>query len=232
MLLVSLLAAAALAAPLAGPGEPSWTAPLPPPVQVLRGFDPPAVRWSSGHRGVDLSAPVNAVVRSAGDGRIAYAARLAGRGVVVVVHGELRTTYEPVTASVGVGQQVAAGDSIGVLAAGHDPSRGASGVLHWGLRRGETYLDPMALLRTKRPVRLLPRWRSRSNGTSLHAQPGPAPPGSYPSAGRPDGRPVGNASSVVPRSSPPPGRSIPVAPVLALAAAALGARSTGRFRWQ
>jgi hypothetical protein len=49
---------------------------------------------------------------------------------------------------------VARGSPIGVLTAGHAGCP-VDACLHWGLRRGETYLDPLALLRPPR-VRLLP----------------------------------------------------------------------------
>jgi murein DD-endopeptidase MepM/ murein hydrolase activator NlpD len=74
---------------------------------------------------------------------------------VSIDHGDgLRTTYEPVDPSVGAGQHVARGSPLGTLSPGHAGCP-ASACLHWGLRRGETYLDPMALLRPPR-VRLLP----------------------------------------------------------------------------
>ena len=63
--------------------------------------------------------------------------------MVVVSHGDIRTTLEPVTGSVPVGRGVAAGDVVGVLEAGHACGTGSS-CLHWGLRRGEEYLDPLA----------------------------------------------------------------------------------------
>jgi murein DD-endopeptidase MepM/ murein hydrolase activator NlpD len=75
--------------------------------------------------------------------------------VVSVDHaGGLRTTYEPVEASVGAGASVARGSPIGTLTAGHGGCPVAA-CLHWGLRRGEAYLDPMLLLRPPR-IRLLP----------------------------------------------------------------------------
>jgi murein DD-endopeptidase MepM/ murein hydrolase activator NlpD len=73
---------------------------------------------------------------------------------VVVVHGSLRTTYEPVQATVRRGVRVAAGERIGLLQAGH-PGCSEKACLHWGLLRGETYLDPLSRL-GERPVRLLP----------------------------------------------------------------------------
>ena len=152
---------------------PAWTAPLPVPIVVLRAFDPPLLRWRPGHRGVDLAAQTGATVGAAGAGVVSFAGPLAGRGVVVVIHGSLRTTYEPVTPSVAVGARVFAGDPIGVLQAGHDPSRPSRGVLHWGLLRGEVYLDPMSLLAAARPVRLLPIWGAdNERALTLEGQPG------------------------------------------------------------
>ncbi|MEV0899011.1 M23 family metallopeptidase [Actinoplanes sp. NPDC049802] len=122
---------------------------------VLRRFDPPPQPWLAGHRGVDLAAPAGAVVRSAGAGVVVYAQRLAGRGVISVSHSDgLRTTYEPVTATVTSGEPVAAGQPIGALEPGH-PGCPRTACLHWGLRRGDHYLDPLTLLGLGR-VRLLP----------------------------------------------------------------------------
>jgi murein DD-endopeptidase MepM/ murein hydrolase activator NlpD len=127
------------------------------PVVVVRPFAPPPMAWLPGHRGVDLAAERGDVVRAAGAGTVTVAGEIAGRGVVVVSHADgLRTTYEPVTAAVAVGQAVAAGDEIGTLAAGAAHCGGAVPCLHWGLRRGRDYLDPMLLLEPLRPVLLPP----------------------------------------------------------------------------
>jgi murein DD-endopeptidase MepM/ murein hydrolase activator NlpD len=75
--------------------------------------------------------------------------------VVSVDHaGGLRTTYEPVQPVVAAGQVIARGSPLGDVVAGHDGCP-AEACLHWGLRRGAAYLDPLALLRPPR-VRLLP----------------------------------------------------------------------------
>src|SRR6266511_2423128 len=66
----------------------------------------------------------------------------------------LRTTYEPVLPTVRAGQRVGAGDQLGALDTGH-PGCPVTVCLHWGLRIGETYLDPLSLLGRGR-VRLLP----------------------------------------------------------------------------
>src|SRR5206468_4509956 len=154
-----------------GPGAPAVRAgpgPVPPvsPVAayrwpldgtpaVVRPFVPPPLPWLPGHRGVDLAAVAGATVRAAGAGVVHFAGPVAGRGVVSVDHaGGLRTTYEPVRPLVRAGQPVRAGDPIGVLMAGHAGCPVAA-CLHWGLRRDETYLDPLSLLGVGR-VRLLP----------------------------------------------------------------------------
>jgi murein DD-endopeptidase MepM/ murein hydrolase activator NlpD len=122
---------------------------------VLARFRPPPQRWAAGHRGVDLAAAPGDTVLAAGAGVVTFAGPLAGRGVVTVRHGSLRTTYEPVTATVAVGDQVRAGAPIGTLAAGVSHCGGVPSCLHWGLRRGADYLDPLVLIGLARPI-LLP----------------------------------------------------------------------------
>ncbi|MEU3055468.1 murein hydrolase activator EnvC family protein [Streptomyces griseus] len=142
-------------------GGRSW--PLAGRPAVLRGWEPPAGPYGPGHRGVDLGAGPGARVLAAAGGRVSFAGRVAGRGVLAIeVAGTgsppLRTTYEPVRALVEEGARVRAGQPVGVLENG--PFHCAEGCLHWGLRRGDAYLDPLsllppALLRTG-PSRLLP----------------------------------------------------------------------------
>lgn len=129
------------------------------PGGVLGRFEPPAKVWAAGHRGVDLAAAPGVEVRAAAPGVVAFSGLVAGRPVVTVSHPgsgspPLRTTYLPVTGTVPVGTAVGAGQTIGLLApdgrhcAGHD-------CLHWGLLRGNHYLDPLALFGVG-AARLLP----------------------------------------------------------------------------
>lgn len=138
------------------PPDPVGVWPLLPRPDVVAGFDPPDVRWGRGHRGVDLAGQVAQRVRASLPGRVTYAGPIAGRGVVVVSHGDTRTTYEPVLASVRVGDPVAAGDRIGTLELWGSHCFPAA-CLHWGWLRGERYLDPLRLVGAV-PVRLLPLW--------------------------------------------------------------------------
>ncbi|KAB2975033.1 M23 family metallopeptidase [Streptomyces sp. SS1-1] len=148
----------------AEPGVPTlgraWPVGSRPP--VLRAWEPPATPYGRGHRGVDLAAPAGTPVRAVAAGRVSFAGRVAGKGVVSVELAgtgdpPLRTTYEPVRASVGKGEEVAAGAVVGTVepAGSHCPAV----CLHWGLRRGEGYLNPLALLPPwllHGPSRLLP----------------------------------------------------------------------------
>lgn len=159
LLLLPLLVLCATAAPgpaLAEPGSAAlWSAPLAGGLRVTRPFDPPPDPFGAGHRGVDLAGTPGAPVLAAGDGIVVFAGMVAGRPVVSVDHaGGLRTTYEPVNPSVAAGQPVARGSPLGTLSAGHGGCPAAA-CLHWGLRRGEVYLDPLGLVRPVR-VRLLP----------------------------------------------------------------------------
>ncbi|MFI2508480.1 M23 family metallopeptidase [Streptomyces sp. NPDC018972] len=131
--------------------------------RVLRGWEPPATVYGRGHRGVDLAAPPGTPVRAVAAGRVSFAGRVAGKGVVSVEltgtgDPPLRTTYEPVRASVTEDDEVTAGEVIGTVAP--TGSHCTAPCVHWGLLRGDTYLNPLTLLPPwllhRGPSRLLP----------------------------------------------------------------------------
>lgn len=165
--LVALSPAAPAGALRSGPDvavRTGYVPPVPgvdPPSGVEHLFDPPEEEWGPGHRGVDLTAPTGSPVLSPGPGVVTFAGQVAWRGVVVVTHPDgLRSSLEPVAASVPVGTAVAAGTTIGVVegspAGGTTPNHCApSSCVHWGVRRGERYLDPLSLL-DRPPIVLLP----------------------------------------------------------------------------
>ncbi|MGW1375625.1 murein hydrolase activator EnvC family protein [Streptomyces sp. NPDC002446] len=188
MVLASPLAHAAApedrAWPVAGPSGLGPT--------VLRGWEPPPSPWAAGHRGVDLASSAGATVRSAAPGRVAFAGTVAGRGVLTIEvsrsgRPSLRTTYEPVRPTARKGQRVAAGQPVAVVQRGPFHCRGPC--LHWGLRRGATYLDPLSLLpRSMRgggPSRLLPVFGVPlpPGGRTVPRRPGPPEPAAQ--VGRP-----------------------------------------------
>lgn len=138
------------------PTEPRFAWPLVPAPRVTRAFDPPDTAYGPGHRGVDLSGSPGQDVRAAGAGFVVFAGRVAGRGVVSIDHdGRLRTTYEPVRPSVAAGDQVYQGQVIGTLVRGH-AGCAAAACLHWGVRRGGEYLNPLRLVRVETRLRLKP----------------------------------------------------------------------------
>jgi murein DD-endopeptidase MepM/ murein hydrolase activator NlpD len=179
LLPVALLLGLALAALLpawawADPPPPAPPPPLGSPVPaiartwpvgthplVLRGWEPPSTPYGPGHRGVDLAAPPGSPVRAVAAGRVSFAGRVAGRGVVSVdlTGTDLRTTYEPVRPAVREGDEVRPGEVVGAVerTASHC---GTQTCVHWGLRRGGTYLNPLSLLPPwllhRGPPRLLP----------------------------------------------------------------------------
>lgn len=123
-------------------------------VAVLERFSPPAQRWLAGHRGVDLALAAGSPVMASYEGVVAFSGVVATKPVVSIDHSYppgLRTTYEPVVGIVKAGQNVRAGQVIGVLQAGHRSD--GRDALHWGARFGrDRYIDPLSLLRRPRIV--------------------------------------------------------------------------------
>jgi murein DD-endopeptidase MepM/ murein hydrolase activator NlpD len=156
--LMLIVVALTLAAPAhAEDGRLNW--PLRPRPAVARVFDAPSPNWQRGHRGVDLASAPGATVYAAAAGTVVFAGELAGRPLVSIAHpGGLRTSYEPVRATVRPGQLVAEGTVVGVLDAGHAGCPAAA-CLHWGAMWGPAaradYVDPLGLL-AGTPIRLKP----------------------------------------------------------------------------
>jgi len=126
-------------------------------------FDPPAQNWLAGHRGVDLLASPGSAVYSPAPGTVTFSGKVAGKPVVTVTHADgLRSTFEPVIGIHSVGTAVAAGSPIGTVGfwpagtASHCPDSPLGACVHWGVRRGDLYLDPLSLLGKAPPIVLLP----------------------------------------------------------------------------
>jgi murein DD-endopeptidase MepM/ murein hydrolase activator NlpD len=136
---------------LSGPASPRCTALFHPPVTgaVIDPYRPPACHWCPGNRGIDYATVPGDPVRAAANGVVAFAGPVAGRLVIVVNHPDgLRTTYDGVAAlATLVGTFVRADDVVGL----------AGDRLHFGVRRGDTYLDPGLFLAVSCPrARLVP----------------------------------------------------------------------------
>ena len=126
---------------------------------VVRAFVAPIAEYAAGHRGVDFAAAAGTAVRASNDGTVSFAGDVAGALHVVVAHeGGIRTSYSFLaSADVRAGQHVSRGQVIG-RAGGTGDGHGA-GVLHFGVRIGDRYVDPMLLFRPRdltQIVRLVP----------------------------------------------------------------------------
>jgi murein DD-endopeptidase MepM/ murein hydrolase activator NlpD len=148
-----------------------------PPVAapVVDHFRPPACQWCPGNRGLTYAVPAGTEVRAAASGTVTFSGTVAGTFYVVVRHADgLRATYGQLAGSgLRAGDVVVAGSIVGPSTSG----------LHFGLRRGDEYLDPEPLLgRLVDRARLVP-----TDGTPPRAAPPPrlqcpagGPPGSGP----------------------------------------------------
>jgi murein DD-endopeptidase MepM/ murein hydrolase activator NlpD len=141
---IPALAAPTQAGPAPGPAYGSYAWPVRGP--VLRGFDPPDTPYGSGHRGIDIGAPLGTTVVAAQSGTVAFAGSVAGGLFVSIDHPDgVRTTYSWLSdVSVRRGATLERGEPIGRSGVGH-PGSGPPH-LHFGARIGSVYIDPMLLL--------------------------------------------------------------------------------------
>lgn len=124
---------------------------------LVRDFDAPDVRWAAGHRGVDLAHSDHGDVVAPADGTVTFSGTVVDRPLVVLVHPDgLRSTLEPVASELVPGDRVTAGSRVGTVAPVPTNHCAPATCVHWGVRRGEAYLDPLALLGVREPIILLP----------------------------------------------------------------------------
>lgn len=139
----------------AAPRE-AWAWPLSPRPAVVRGFDTPERPWLSGHRGVDIASAPSQELHSPAPGVVVFAGQVVDRPVVTVDHGNgLRSSFEPIETTLSSGDRVEAGQTIGRLWTGSTHCR-AGPCVHWGVRDGDDYVNPLKFLADTRPSILLP----------------------------------------------------------------------------
>ena len=129
--------------PLPAHADVGWVHPVDGP--VVRPFEPPATRYGPGHLGVDFRAAPGTPVRAAGPGTVVFAGAVGTTLHVAVAHSGNRRTSYSFLASVHarVGDIVQTGTVVGTTGGTGDNHDGS--VLHFGLRIGDTYVDPMQL---------------------------------------------------------------------------------------
>jgi murein DD-endopeptidase MepM/ murein hydrolase activator NlpD len=112
--------------------------------RLARVYIAPAHEYGPGHRGIDLALIGSGAVLSPADGVVAFAGRVAGRGVLTIDHGGgLVTTLEPVETTLVPGTSVRRGDDVAILGLGGHAEAGA---VHFGVRLDGRYINPMLLL--------------------------------------------------------------------------------------
>lgn len=117
-----------------------------PGATMTRGFQIGEQNWLPGHRGVDLAGEVDQSVLAAADGVVRWVGVINAVPGLSIQHPDGSvSTYQPVIATVSRGEQVRVGSSIGQLQADH-PGCLSQACLHWGVRVGKKYLDPMLWL--------------------------------------------------------------------------------------
>jgi murein DD-endopeptidase MepM/ murein hydrolase activator NlpD len=129
------------AAPIA---DGSWAWPVRGP--VIHAFDPPETPFGSGHRGIDVAAPIGTAVVAPEAGVVAFSGRVGGELFVTLDHGGgLTSTYSWLSETlVREGDVVPRGAPIARTGRGHAGATVPH--LHFGVRLDGVYLDPMDFL--------------------------------------------------------------------------------------
>lgn len=122
----------------------SWTWPVTGP--VVGPFDAPTSPYGTGHRGIDIAAPLGSPVHAPAPGLVAFAGPVGGSLFVTVDHGGgIESTYSWLSAvAVRRGDVVLTGSVLGSSGPGHAGATPAH--LHFGVRRDDVYVDPIEYL--------------------------------------------------------------------------------------
>ena len=132
---VALVALVSVSVPAGAQAAVSYRPPVDAP--IVDHFRPPPSPFEAGNRGIDYATVPGSPVGAAAPGDVVFAGPVGGQLHVVVLHADgIRTSYSFLAAvTVRRGQRVVSGQEVG--------RAGAS--LHFGARRGDTYVDPLTL---------------------------------------------------------------------------------------
>jgi hypothetical protein len=169
---------------------------------IVRPYDPPASPYGSGHRGIDVAVPIGTVVLAPAPGVVSFAGRVAGQLFVSIDHGAglVSTSSYLSAALVSEDDAVVAGQPVGFSGAGHPGA--AIPHLHFGVRLGGVYVDPLDYLGPLSLVDIV--WLAPIDG-----------PPAWPATGSAMRAAGGTAGAIVPRPGTAGGPSA-VPPVAAL----------------
>lgn len=141
---LALIGAAPAAGLTANPKNfPAWVWPVANPHPVLRPFVAPETPYSTGHRGIDIAAPVGSAVRAPAAGIVHFSGFVVDRNLISIDHGGgIISSFEPVLSHLSEGTLVHRGEKIGVLQSGHCRTP----CLHLGARSYGKYVSPLNFL--------------------------------------------------------------------------------------
>lgn len=127
-------------------------------VPVVDGFRPPTCAFCPGNRGLEYDTAVGTGVIASASGTVTFSAVVAGTRYVVIADDDgLTATYGKLaTTGLAVGRRVSGGGPIGTT----------TSHFYFGLRRGDTYIDPAPLLG---------QWTYRARLIPVDGSPGRAP---------------------------------------------------------
>ena len=193
-----------------------------PPVdgEIVRPFAAPEGPYGAGHRGIDYAVAPGTVVHAPGAGTVTFAGDVGGTLHVVLTHrGGVRTSVSFLqSVDVRVGDMVGVGEPVG-RSGGSDPDSGhGAGVVHFGVRLGERFVDPRLLFSSPDPadlVRLVPAGDPGADASPWSV----APPGGD-DGGATSGTPGDLGVGPGPSGPPDPGCG-PDVPVLGVVVAAV-----------
>ena len=118
--------------------EPCWEPAVSAP--IVDPFRMPSCTWCAGNRGIEYATAQGEAVRAVAAGEVTFSGSIAGTTYVVVRHGDgLRVTYGNLAQGTIVSGDVGVAGMLVGTAAGH---------LHFGVRRGDDYIDPAPMLGT------------------------------------------------------------------------------------
>ncbi|MFT8927255.1 MAG: peptidoglycan DD-metalloendopeptidase family protein [Bifidobacterium sp.] len=107
---------------------------------ITQGFVAPATQWSAGHRGIDLHAQAGDDILAPVSGVVSFRGKVALKSVVSIARGSLTFTFEPAATALPIGAAVIRGDAFASV--GGESDHCESQCIHWGIRRGDEYIDP------------------------------------------------------------------------------------------
>jgi len=146
LILFVAVAWAVFAPPASGTARAAadWTWPV--VGSVIRDFDPPDTPFGSGHRGIDIAAPVGTPVRVAAGGLVTFAGPVGGRLFLTIDHGAgLESRYSFLSAlAARRGDSVAAGQVVARSGTGHAGDLVPN--LHFAVLLRDAYVDPLDYL--------------------------------------------------------------------------------------